>query len=165
MTDNLINPSPRQEKMAVHACSGCGKAFAPTKDWQRFCSSGCRDNFHNRRKRGQIKSPQAFEESAAGENQQQRTAPTVAQSQKRIKSGTKLASVLAAFAAGQSLNRFEAYARLHDSVLNTTVSEIQKRGIRVSRCDEVVRGYRGSTVHCSRYWLEPEERERARAML
>ena len=82
-----------------------------------------------------------------------------------LRPGTKIHSVAEALAHGRSLNRFEAYRALHDSVLNSTGAEIQARGILVSRKEEVVPGFRGSQVRCCRYWLEPEERAKAAALL
>lgn len=79
--------------------------------------------------------------------------------------GTKIRSVLAALARGRSYNRFEAERELHDHVLPSTVQRIQKLGISVTRKHEVVPGHSGSRVRTVRFWLEPEEREKAAAIL
>lgn len=72
--------------------------------------------------------------------------------------------VLQAFVDGRTFNRFDAYRELRDSCLNTTVSQIERRGIRILRREEVVPGHFGS-VHCCRYWLAPEALQRARELL
>lgn len=76
----------------------------------------------------------------------------------------KWARVLRAFADGKTLNRFDAYRELRDSCLNTTVSQIERRGVRISRREETVPGAFGP-VHCCRYWLAPESLQRARQLL
>ena len=72
--------------------------------------------------------------------------------------------VLGWFADGKTLNRFDAYRELRDSCLNTTVSQIERRGVRVLRREETVPGAFGP-VHCCRYWLSPDARDVARALL
>lgn len=72
--------------------------------------------------------------------------------------------VLAALYDGQSLNRFEAARELRDWTLNSTVSELEGKGIRIERASESVPGAFG-TVHCKRYQLSPESRQRARELL
>ncbi|MFZ5620865.1 MAG: hypothetical protein ACOY5W_07575 [Pseudomonadota bacterium] len=81
-----------------------------------------------------------------------------------IKRQTKQSRILAELASGGSLNRFEA-ERIGDHVLHTTVSKIERLGIRVSRRTETVPGYDGHATHVCRYWLDDENRERAAAML
>lgn len=76
----------------------------------------------------------------------------------------KWARILAYLLAGRSLNRFEAYRELRDSCLNTTVSQIEHRGVKVSRKEETVPGAFGP-VRCCRYWLAPESLARARELL
>ena len=63
--------------------------------------------------------------------------------------------VLRAFADGRTLNRFEAARELRDWCLNTTVSQLEQRGITILRRDETVPGAYGD-VHCCRYWIAPE---------
>lgn len=72
--------------------------------------------------------------------------------------------VLAAFVDGRSLNRFDAYRELRDSCLNTTVSQLERRGVRINRHEETVPGAFGA-VHCCRYRLASESLERARELL
>jgi len=72
--------------------------------------------------------------------------------------------VLAWFADGGTLNRFEAYRVLRDSCLNTTVSQIESRGVRIERREETVPGAFGP-VHCCRYWIAPEALQRAHELL
>lgn len=78
---------------------------------------------------------------------------------------SKIKRVLQAFASGRSLNRWEAATSLRDWVLPSTVSEIQRHGITVSRVTETVPGYGGTPTRCCRYWLAPEERDKARKLL
>ena len=82
-----------------------------------------------------------------------------------IREGTKLAAVLSALAEGQTLNRFEAERVVHDHVLPTSISELEKRGIRVERREETVRGYRGHPTRVKRYWLAEDQRAAAKALL
>lgn len=90
--------------------------------------------------------------------------PTV--QRRSIRQGTKLCAVMRAFASGNSYNRFQAAQELHDHCLHSTVSTIQDLGIQVSRRRETVPCVRGTrTASVNRYWLETDEREKARALL
>jgi len=64
----------------------------------------------------------------------------------------------------RGMNRFDCYREHRDSVLNTTVSQLEGRGITILRRDETVPGAFGD-VHCCRYWLAPESIARARELL
>lgn len=101
--------------------------------------------------------------TAAGLEQQGRTdgSATGRNAQPR-----KWARVVAAFLDRglRGLNRFEAWRELRDSCLNTTVSQIERRGVKILRREETVRGAFGP-VHCCRYWLSPEGVRRARELL
>ena len=57
--------------------------------------------------------------------------------QTRVKSGTKEHTILSALADGRSLNRFEAIT-LHDTALNSTISTLQGKGLRIHRKFEKV---------------------------
>jgi hypothetical protein len=72
--------------------------------------------------------------------------------------------VLRALVDGRTLNRFDAYRELRDSCLNTTISQLERRGVRISRRDETVPGAFGP-VRCCRYRLSPESRIRALELL
>jgi len=72
--------------------------------------------------------------------------------------------VLGAFYDGRTLNRWEAARELRDWCLHTTVAGLEARGVRIDRHDEVVRGHFGD-VHCKRYKLAVESRERAAELL
>lgn len=72
--------------------------------------------------------------------------------------------ILCALVDGRTLNRFDAYRELRDSCLNTTVSQLERRGIRILRKPETVPGAFGP-VHCSRYRLDPASAERALELL
>lgn len=72
--------------------------------------------------------------------------------------------MLRAFVDGRSLNRFDAYRELRDSCLNTTVSQLESRGVKILRRDETLAGHYGPVTVC-RYWLAPESRARALELL
>lgn len=61
----------------------------------------------------------------------------------------------------RSYNRFEAASHLHDHCLHSTVSIIQRYGIRVDRKTEVVRGFMGNPTAVSRYWIDEIEAQKA----
>jgi hypothetical protein len=71
--------------------------------------------------------------------------------------------VLRALVGGRSLNRFEA-EYIGDHCLHSTVSELESRGVRIDRQAEVVPG-RFGRVHCKRYRLAPDARQRAAELL
>lgn len=71
--------------------------------------------------------------------------------------------ILAHLAEGNTLTRFEA-EKIGDHALNTTISIIGGKGIDVSREPIVLEGRYG-TIHCKRYWLEPDERASAQRLL
>lgn len=72
--------------------------------------------------------------------------------------------VLKALLEGRSLNRFEAARELRDWCLNTTISQLERRGVIILRHDESVPGAFGD-VHCCRYWLSPHSAQRAAELL
>lgn len=72
--------------------------------------------------------------------------------------------ILQALVDGRTLNRFDAYRELRDSCLNTTVSQIERRGVRILRKEETVPGHFGP-VHVRRYWIDPASMEHARELL
>ena len=76
----------------------------------------------------------------------------------------KWARVLRHFVDGKTLNRFDAYRELRDSCLNTTVSQIERRGVTILRHEETVPGAFGP-VHCCRYWIAPESLQQACELL
>jgi len=82
----------------------------------------------------------------------------------RMAQPRKWQRVLRWFVDGGTLNRFQAYRELRDSCLNTTVSQLEQRGVRILRHEETVPGAFGP-VHCCRYVIAPEARQRARALL
>lgn len=107
--------------------------------------------------REQNKSPALAATSEPGRGNNTRAHPT--------KPPQKWKRVLAAMAAGRSFNRFEAERALNDHCLHSTVSTIQAKGVMVERRDEVVPGYQGIPTHVCRYWLAPENTERALNLL
>lgn len=72
--------------------------------------------------------------------------------------------ILLALLDGRSLNRFQAARELRDHVLNTTISQLERRGLVIQRKDEQVPGHFGP-VSCKRYWLSPESHQRAAELL
>jgi len=78
----------------------------------------------------------------------------------------KIHRILAAFARGESLNFIEAQRLYHDRSLHSTVSEIQSDyQIVINRETEVIPGFMGLPTRCRRYWMEPDQREKARKIL
>lgn len=79
----------------------------------------------------------------------------------------KWVRILAAFVRGERLHRFSAEERHHDHTLPSTVSELQKKGVKIDRRDLAVSGYKGEPAYVSLYWLnaDPENVSRARALL
>ena len=81
--------------------------------------------------------------------------------------GTKLASMLANFMAGMTLNRFDA-ERHYDHCLHSTVSSLESYGLVFERRWETVPCVSGTKrVRCKRYWLSraAENVNLARALL
>jgi hypothetical protein len=64
----------------------------------------------------------------------------------------------------RSLNRFEA-ERQGDHCMNSTVSKIEHKGVRILREPERVPGFAGTVAHVVRYRLAPTSRERALELL
>jgi hypothetical protein len=71
--------------------------------------------------------------------------------------------ILTFLARGGRLTRFDA-EKLGDHALNTTVANLERKGICVSREPWLLMGRFGE-VRCKRYWLEPDERQRALRLL
>jgi hypothetical protein len=62
----------------------------------------------------------------------------------------------------RSYNRFESERLLSDHCLHSTVSTIQNQhGIDVCRKFEEVPGYMGTKTRVCRYWIQPENVEKA----
>ena len=62
----------------------------------------------------------------------------------------------------RSFNRFEAERQLHDHCLHTTVSTLQNNhDIEVSRKFETVPGYMGIKTKVCRYWIAPDQSDKA----
>ena len=77
----------------------------------------------------------------------------------------KWARVLSGFLSGRSFNRFQAERELADHCLHTTVSQLEARGVKINRVDEVVPGFQGTPTHCKRYHLAVDSRQRAMDLL
>lgn len=85
---------------------------------------------------------------------------------KLSKPAAKIHRILKAFANGERLNFIDAQRKHHDRSLHSTVSEIQSRlGIDVKRSWEMVPSFMGEPTRCRRYWLEPEQRDKALLIL
>lgn len=76
----------------------------------------------------------------------------------------KWARITRALLDGRTLNRFDANREHRDSCLNTTISQLERRGLTILRKNETVPGAFGP-VHVCRYWLAPESRARALELL
>ena len=80
---------------------------------------------------------------------------------KSVSSPSKEKRVLMALTQ-RSYNRFEAEHQLHDHCLHTTVSTLQNQhGIGVQRKFESVPGFQGIETRVCRYWIAPENVDRA----
>ena len=105
------------------------------------------------------------ESAAAYPGSDEKTVPTQPSATARaMQPPRKWARILRAFLEGRRLNRFDAYRELRDSCLNTTVSQLERRGLMIQRKDETVAGTYGP-VHCCRYWMAPESVTRAHELL
>jgi hypothetical protein len=71
--------------------------------------------------------------------------------------------ILKFLADGGRLTRFDA-ERLGEHALNSTVAFIGSLGITVSREPWKLEGRFGA-IHCKRYWIDPENRQRALELL
>jgi hypothetical protein len=76
----------------------------------------------------------------------------------------KWCRILRALLDGRTLNRFEAARELRDWCLNTTISQLERRGLTIQRKDEMVPGAYGA-IRCCRYWLARESTARAHELL
>lgn len=71
------------------------------------------------------------------------------------KTPIKVARVLHYLYCGGTLNRFEAASILHDTCLNSTVSNLRNDlNLLVNGQSEKVTGFQGLETICNRYWLE-----------
>lgn len=79
----------------------------------------------------------------------------------------KWVRVLRALIDRPALHRLEAERdpAIRDHVLPSTVTDIQRKGVRVDREIIGLPGYGGSVVHVALYRLDEENRERARRLL
>lgn len=53
-TPEQIAEALAKNKTKEQKCQCCGKHYIPTRKWQRFCSSNCRDYFHSQDKIWQL---------------------------------------------------------------------------------------------------------------
>lgn len=81
----------------------------------------------------------------------------------RPKRPRKWARILQELADGRELTRFDAEA-IGDHALNTTISVLTKKGLVITRTPITLQGRYGA-IHCNRYGLDPEQRQRARELL
>jgi hypothetical protein len=75
--------------------------------------------------------------------------------------------VLRALVHRPHLNRFEAETapEIRDHCLNSTIPEIERKGIVVDRRQVKLHGYGGAPVFCAEYSLDDDNRERAKNLL
>jgi hypothetical protein len=78
-------------------------------------------------------------------------------------SDRKWRRILKLLASGAELTRFDA-EKIGDHAFNSTVSTLGRMGVRISRRAITIEGRYG-TIHCKRYWLEPNERHHAHSLL
>jgi hypothetical protein len=71
--------------------------------------------------------------------------------------------ILRLLAGGVALTRFDA-ERFGDHALNSTVAQIGRMGVRVSR-EPITLAGRFGTIRCKRYWIESSDAERALVIL
>jgi hypothetical protein len=87
---------------------------------------------------------------------------------KKQDTNTKNHSMLTAFvnASLRGLNRFQAYRQHHDSVLNSTISVLQRKYcLNFSRERETVPNFKGGKTSVMRYWLDEANRAKAIAII
>lgn len=147
---------------SLTVCAWCKTPFAPRilngPNADRFCKTICKDAWWNEERRKQ--NPPTAATGAVG---------GMVQIEKLNESSfthhqTKIKRVLAAFARGENLNRFQA-ERLGDHCLHSTVSRIEALGIAVDREWITVPGYENHATRVRRYWLTNENKELARILL
>nr|WP_155986365.1 helix-turn-helix domain-containing protein [Thioalkalivibrio sp. ALE9] len=73
--------------------------------------------------------------------------------------------MLKALAEGERFHRFKAERRLHDHCLHSTISALERRGLRIARRWITVRGFQGFDTRVVLYWLEPDQRQYAWTLL
>jgi len=75
--------------------------------------------------------------------------------------------VLRALANRPTLNRFQAEtdAEIRDHCLNSTIPEIERKGVRIDRRMVKLYGFGGAPVFCCEYSLDDEQRSKARMLL
>ncbi len=74
----------------------------------------------------------------------------------------KIGRVLHRLCCGETFNRFQAEAWLHDHALNSTISELANdHYISIKRQWETVPGYRQKPTPCVRYSIDPNPRNLA----
>jgi hypothetical protein len=75
--------------------------------------------------------------------------------------------VLRALVQRPHLNRFEAETApdIRDHCLNSTIPEIERKGVQINRRQVRLHGYGGAPVFCAEYSLDDENRERAQKIL
>jgi hypothetical protein len=79
------------------------------------------------------------------------------------KAPKKWRRMLKVLADGAALTRFDA-ERHGDHALNSTISDLRRKGIDVSREPITIVG-RFGVIHCKRYWLTDTEAAKARALI
>ena len=147
-------------------CAWCGKGLVGKRAQARFCSDRCRYTWHNRKDR-----PPPNENTPAAATEGGRKAKNKASraikptTLKPLRQGTKRWHVLAHLARGNRITRFDAERACHDHCLNTTISELGRLGIEISRCEITIPGYLDRPTRCCLYWIEAGEAEKAAVIL
>ncbi len=143
-------------------CMECGHTFTAKKSWQKFCTDGCRDDYHLRRRR-EVAEPATLAGVAVPETTKESSSehkPTT------IPRGSKLWHVADALRRGEHLDCFAAVRLYHDYVLRSTVSELANGyGVQIERKSKRVPGHGGKLVTCAEYWCEHDARVRLGELL
>lgn len=149
-------------------CDECGASFKPRiligANASRFCGTPCKDRWHARTRKKQSPPSVAADTAGANKNNMSGDKNTAGNIRRQLNPDTKKRHVLAAL-LNQSLNRFDAERIAHDHCLHSTISGLERHGLRIDRKDEIVPGYLGRPTRVMRYWIPPDQHEAAARLL
>lgn len=163
-----MSDTPQQIYTAPHGshaiCAWCKTPFTPRilngPNADRFCKTVCKDSFWNEERRRQRETPPTAATGSVGGAVQIQHLSESSFAHRQ----TKIKRILAEFARGQRLHRFQA-ERLGDHCLHSTVSRIERYGIEVARDWITVAGHENYETRIRCYWLTEENKELARRLL
>lgn len=116
----------------------------------------------------QTKNPaSAATEQGPDQNIQPGNNITLSREGQHLRPGTKRAAMLLKFLEikRQGMNCFESANLHHDYVLRSTISSLERYGIRFDRTMEQVPNAFGKQTECMRYWIAPASIEAANELL